>query len=343
MGEQRNQSIPEILLVDDDPSAVHMMARVLAAEGTLRFATSGPDALALARSVRPDLILLDAEMPGMSGLEVCAALKADPVLQDIPVIFVSSHRDEAFEVAGFAAGAADFIGKPYVPQLVTVRVRSQLRSKRMADELRRHATTDALTGVANRRLLDEVLGREWLRAYRSGSPLALVLVDIDHFKLFNDHYGHPAGDACLRAVAGALHGSCMRPADLAARYGGEEFALLLPDTDRKGAENVAKRLLESVALLMIPHLASPLAPWVTVSAGIACHDASSGGSVPPHSRARSVEREDAVQLVQVADVALYRAKTGGRAQVCVVDVREKETGELYGDEAASMTSKRRSG
>src|SRR5664280_2921064 len=171
--------------------------------------------------------------------------KAEPALADVPVIFVTSHSEAAFEVAGFEMGAADFIAKPVSAPLVLARVKTQLRVKRMGDELRRIATTDGLTGVANRRRFDESLEREWRRARRSGDPLALLMIDIDHFKLFNDRYGHPAGDACLRSVAQALVGASLRPADLVARYGGEEFVVLLPKTPRAGAEHLARGVFGS--------------------------------------------------------------------------------------------------
>jgi diguanylate cyclase (GGDEF)-like protein len=327
-----------LLLVDDDAGAIQLLGRLLADEGKLRFATSGVDALRLARQSAPDVILLDAEMPGMGGFEVCAALKGDPALADVPVIFVTSHKDEAFELAGFSAGAADFIAKPVNPQLLLVRVRSQLRNKRMADELRNNAATDVLTGIANRRRFDETLEREWLRARRSREPLALVLVDVDHFKLFNDHYGHPAGDACLRRVAGALRAACLRPGDVVARYGGEEFGLILPDTPVSGAEHVARRLLERVEELTIPHARSSLAPMVTVSAGIACHTGDDA-----QTRIEDPKRAIA-QLIAAADAGLYAAKHGGRGRVCVLDARENEDGQIEADLAASqMVASRRGG
>lgn len=325
-----------LLLVDDDPGAIQLLARLLANEGQLRFASTGADALRLARQAPPDLILLDAEMPGMGGFEVCAALKSDPALADIPVIFVTSHRDEAFEVAGFAVGAVDFIAKPVNPQLLLVRVRSQLRVKRMADELRSSASTDALTGIPNRRSFDDALKREWLRARRAREPLALVLVDVDFFKLYNDHYGHPAGDHCLRRVARALKAGCMRPADTVARYGGEEFALVLPHTPTLGAEHVARRLLDAVEGLSLPHAGSSIAEVVTISAGIACY-AEEGGSFQTAGVDAAAGAEQAIQqLIDAADAALYTAKRAGRARACVLDARENPQGQVKADFAASQ-------
>src|SRR6202789_1005125 len=242
-----------ILLVDDDPGAIQLMGRILAGVGQLRFATNGRDALRLARDSAPDLILLDAEMPGMSGFELLRALKAESLLSDVPVIFITSHVETGFEVSALDLGAADFIAKPLRSSRVLARVRTQLRVKQMADELRRTATTDALTGVSNRRQFDLSLEGEWLRARRSGDPLSLLMIDVDHFKLYNDLYGHPKGDLSLRRVTQPLLSVCNRPADLVARYGGEEFMILLPQTPRFGAEHMAQQVLAAVAGFGIFH------------------------------------------------------------------------------------------
>ena len=248
-----------ILLVDDDPGTIQLLGRILSTTGNLRFARSGAEALQMARESVPDLMLLDAQMPGMDGFEVLKALKADPMLAEVPVIFVTSHSAPEFEVEGFRLGAVDFIVKPVVAPLVVARVAAQLRVKRMAETLRRISNVDALTGVANRRRFDDALDTEWRRGRRAGDPLSLLMVDVDHFKLYNDRYGHPAGDACLRRVADALGKVGVRPADLVARYGGEEFALILPGTPRSGAERVGWHCLQSIASLAIAHDASPTA------------------------------------------------------------------------------------
>lgn len=172
------------------------------------------------------------------------------------------------------------------------------RSRHLNEELERIARTDPLTGIANRRTFDEHLKKEWERARRGNDPIALLFVDVDHFKAFNDTYGHPAGDACLASVAEALARAARRPADLAARYGGEEFVLLLPETDRTGAKEVAEALLASIDALGIPHRSSRAAPHVTVSIGVSVLYA-------------DTERDESA-LTQAADLALYRAKHEGR-------------------------------
>lgn len=314
---------PSILVVDDDPSAIQLMARVLKGVGELRFATNGADALRLAQAVAPDLILLDAEMPGLSGFQVCAALKASESLSGIPVIFVTSHGEPAFQVAGFEIGAADFIAKPVNGQIVLARVMAQLRVKQMADAMERVANVDALTGVANRGRFDHLIESEWRRARRHGDALSVLMVDVDHFKLYNDRHGHQAGDDCLRAVAQALSAVCLRPGDVVARYGGEEFALLLPKTASAGAEHVAREALCAIGALAEPHDTSSTSHQVTVSIGVASYDETSACWMPPSTDSQLGALADAPsagRLVAVADAALYAAKRAGRAQAWRLDL-----------------------
>ncbi len=314
----------DILLVDDDPGTIRVLAAILAGVGNLAFAVNGEDALRMAHESIPDLILLDAEMPGMSGFLVCEALKADSELAHVPVIFITSHREPGFEVSGFDLGAADFIAKPVNAALVQARVKAQLRVKHLADEARRLAMTDGLTGVANRRRFDESLEREWNSARRAGDALALLMIDVDHFKDFNDLYGHPAGDACLQSLAQAMSRACVRPTDLVARYGGEEFAVLLPKTSQFGAEHVAHTILDAVDSLAILHEGSVTAAHVTVSVGIASCDADSACWMPVSVDLRILDRPSArclaKDLVHAADQALYASKSAGRARASARDI-----------------------
>jgi diguanylate cyclase (GGDEF)-like protein len=287
-----------ILVVDDAMENIQILYGALQDEQEVLFALDGRRALELARSQHPDLILLDAVMPGMDGYAVCAALRAAAETRDIPVMFVTALKSPEDETRALEAGAADFITKPINAAVVRARVRTQLTVKRQADALRALSLTDPLTGVANRRAFDERLVTEWRRCARAGLPVSLVLADIDHFKMYNDHYGHPAGDACLVQVAAALRRGAGRTHDLVARYGGEEFAILLPQLDAHGAEGVARRLQDELAQLDLPHAASPTAPRLTMSMGIA-------SQVP-----REGEAPDA--LVVSADARLYQAKDAGR-------------------------------
>jgi len=327
-----NMTNDDILLVDDDAGSIQLMARILCGVGRLRFAMNGADALRLALDHAPDLILLDTEMPGLSGFETCRELKANPELAGTPVIFVTSHNEPAFEVSGFELGAADFIVKPVSAPLLLARVKTQLRFKHMSDELRRIATIDPLTGVANRRRFDESLEREWRRGLRTNDAVSLLMIDVDHFKLFNDRYGHPAGDACLCSTVKALVRTSVRPGDLVARYGGEEFAVLLPQTPRGGAEHVARAILEELRSLGIVHDTSPTAPYVTVSVGIGCYDEDSDCWRPSVVEQRAPEGlracRSAIDLVNTADKALYAAKRAGRDQAWLLDLAHVDAPEL---------------
>jgi len=299
--DQAEPGTSSILIVDDDPASIQALGGMLTPFGELRFALSGEEALSLATQAPPDLVLLDVNMPGMSGFDVCRRLKADPRLCETPVVFVTGHSDLASEVTGLEAGAVDFISKPLAQPLVVARVRTQLRLRQLTEALRQSARTDGLTGLANRRSFDEELQHEWRRACRRQEPLSLVLLDIDHFKAFNDHYGHPAGDRCLQAVARAIGAVIRRPSDLAARYGGEEFAVVLPATDAGGAQHIAQNLVRAVAALEIPHAASPQARHVTISAGAT-------------TALRPERNTQPAQLIDAADAALYQAKHLGRNQ-----------------------------
>lgn len=296
---------PRFLIIDDDPSLVQVLGRMLAPLGEVRFALDGQGGLQQLASWPADLVLLDAELPDMSGVALCRSLAADAQLSQIPVIFVTSHEDLGTELDALAAGAVDFIRKPPRQPVVQARVRTQLRLKQLTDALRRQATQDGLTGVHNRLRFDEVLALEWSRARRSALPLSLLMVDVDHFKRYNDHYGHPAGDACLKQLAQALVAAAHRPADLVARYGGEEFVALLPETDHAGALQVAASLCQAVAALALPHADSPTAAVVTVSVGVASSGAGSAAQSAPAS---------AAELLAAADQALYLAKRAGRAR-----------------------------
>ncbi|KAA0581684.1 PleD family two-component system response regulator [Azospirillum sp. Sh1] len=292
---------PKILVVDDIPSNVHVLSRILKDDYDIYFATDGEKALDLVQSRMPDLVLLDIMMPGMDGFEVCRRIKDDPTTHDIPVIFISAKSEVEDETRGLEVGAIDFITKPISPPIVKARVRNHLLLKRQTDLLRSLSFLDGLTGIANRRRFDETMAREWRRCARSHLPLSLVILDVDHFKAYNDQYGHQAGDECLRIVAEVLAERARRPSDLVARYGGEEFVCLLPETDGPGAARVAEGFRAAVAERRIPHAQSPVAPYVTISLGVA--------TVIP-SLDSSPEK-----LAEMADQLLYRAKRTGRNRV----------------------------
>jgi diguanylate cyclase (GGDEF)-like protein len=289
-----------ILVVDDAMENIQILHAALQDEHEVLFAMDGARALEIARAQHPDLILLDAVMPGMDGYAVCRELFASDETSDIPVIFVTALKSPEDETRALGAGAADFISKPVNAAVVRARVRTQLTVKRQRDALRALILTDSLTGVANRRAFDERLEMEWRRCGRAQLPVSLLMVDIDHFKLYNDHYGHPAGDATLVEVAGAMRRAAGRSQDLVARYGGEEFAILLPQLDGQGAVGVGRRLMQELEMLDLPHAASPTSQRLTVSIGIS--------SMVPGEHSLPAD------LVQGADALLYQAQAGGRNQ-----------------------------
>jgi diguanylate cyclase (GGDEF)-like protein len=288
-----------ILVVDDSPENLQVISAVLKQDYRVKVAINGERALALATAAEPpDLILLDVMMPGMDGYEVCARLKQNPVTARIPVLFVSSRDDEEDEARGLSLGAIDYIVKPIRPSIVQARVRNHIELKRSRDLLEQLTTQDHLTGISNRRRFDDSLAQEWQRAAREQTPLSLVAIDIDHFKAYNDHYGHPQGDQCLIRVARALVTCVTRPTDLVARCGGEEFAGLLPSTDSAGAACLAGQMRAAIEAEGLEHARSPTHPHVTISLGVA--------TVVPQAE------ESAQLLVDLADAALYEAKGAGR-------------------------------
>ncbi len=297
-----------VLLVDDEPTNIQALAHLLRGDYHIQVATGGAKALEIATGdTPPDLILLDIVMPEPDGYEVCRQLKADPRTQDIPVIFVTGRNTTEDEERGLDLGAVDYITKPFTPTITRTRVRNHIDLKLKTDALERLSLRDGLTGLPNRRALDQRLTEEWHRAQRDGTPLSLVMMDIDHFKAYNDDYGHGAGDGCLRRVARAIAAVPTRKADRVARYGGEEFIALLPGTDAPGARAVAERFRATTAELGLSHARSLTSATVTLSVGVATRAPASDRAADPGS------------LRDAADAALYAAKEGGRNRVVEAD------------------------
>ncbi|NWK98879.1 diguanylate cyclase response regulator [Sphingobium lactosutens] len=294
-----------ILIVDDEVSNIEIMNAVLEDDYDVCFATSGQQALDVARAAQPDLVLLDVLMPGIDGFEVCRQLKSDPLLADIPVIFTTGLGDTEDEMRGLSLGAIDYVTKPIQPAILRARVGNHVELKRLRDQLASMAVTDALTGLNNRRYLERSLQTEVGRLARTGEWLSVIMLDIDFFKQFNDTYGHPAGDRCITMVAAALTRAVKRASDLSARYGGEEFACVLPDTDPKGAEMVAQEILLQVQSLNIPHERSQVSPFITVSIGVASARCSPGMS--------------AERWMSEADQQLYASKRQGRNRISMAE------------------------
>lgn len=289
----------KILVVDDNRQNIEILIDLFRDDYKVVAAIDWERALKIAASDSPpDVILLDIIMPGMDGYDLCTLLKKNEITKNIPIIFVTAVSEAMDETRGFALGAVDYITKPFHPPMVKARVKLHLDLKRKCDLLERLAFMDGLTEVPNRRRFDEVLEIEWNRAHRSRSHLSLLLMDVDHFKLYNDTYGHGSGDECLRLVAGAIQASLRRAGDFVGRYGGDEFAVILPNADEKEALAVGQMVLSHVDRLAIPLKTSPGVQHVTLSIGIA--------TLNPD------QQLDLAGFIQMSDNALYEVKNSGK-------------------------------
>lgn len=292
---------PSILIVDDERFNLTTLHGVLKDDYKIMVAGSGEQALKAVQKRHPDLILLDINMPGLNGYEVCRRLKEDSATQSIPVVFITALSDSKDESYGLDLGASDYITKPFNISVVRARVRTQIRLKQQSDQLSEIAFKDAITGVNNRRAFDERMVLEWNRCKREAQALSVIMLDVDQFKRYNDTYGHGKGDDCLRTVGKVLSAQMQRAADFAARYGGEEFVVLLPGTDVAGASAVAEQIRAGLEAQAVPHEASSVSTVVTASLGVA--------SVKPS------DDSTPAALLERADQSLYRAKSGGRNRV----------------------------
>ncbi len=317
----KNSNELKVLVVEDSKVTMEALCGYLEKMGIpppLR-AETGQAAIDIFRKSRPDIILLDAILPDIDGFDVAKEIRALEKSKDwAAIIFLTSMAKDEDLARGIEAGGDDYLMKPVSAVVLSAKVQAMRRLVEMQrtlvditrqlnvanKELQRLSATDGLTGIANRRMFDELLVREWRRCTRMKKPLSLIMVDIDYFKLYNDTYGHQAGDTCLKAVATQVARFAPRPADLVARYGGEEFALILGETDTEGAKWVASHVCQHIAELKLPHSAS-VSKYVTVSCGVA-------GVIPRDDL--SLET-----LLRSADLALYKAKAQGRNAVVCVD------------------------
>ncbi|MEX1185776.1 MAG: diguanylate cyclase [Gemmatimonadaceae bacterium] len=318
--ERRPPDADSILVVDDQEDNVELLRARLVARGYyVRTATDGQQALDLIRESPPDLVLLDVMMPKMSGIEVVRRIKSDESLPFIAVIMQTALDSTENRVEGLDAGADDYITKPINFAELEARVRSMLRIKRlqedlesrereleeMNDRLRRVSQTDGLTGLDNRRYLEERLHEMFEHSLRLHEPLSVVMCDIDHFKSVNDTYGHLAGDAILRQFADLISEQA-REIDRVGRYGGEEFLIILPGTVLDAAVTFAERVREEIGNHVFVYEAERIKR--TVSCGVAAW---------PHPLISSRD-----QLIRSADDALYVAKERGRDRVVRFDSEE---------------------
>jgi len=326
MSEESTQHPPHVmnkcivLLVDDQPIIAEGIRRMLENENDIIFhyCENPEKAITMASEIDATVILQDLVMPDIDGMTLVRFFRANMETRNIPIIVLSSKEDPQIKSDAFSNGANDYLVK--LPDQIELLARIRAHSKSYLTQLERdsafHAlremqkqleesnrklqrltSLDGLTGIANRRHFNEELDKEWRRAKRGGMMLSLILIDIDFFKLFNDNYGHLAGDDCLRRVATTLSDAIVRPADLMARYGGEEFAAILPDTDAEGAVVVAENLRKAICTLGIKHEYAGSGDFVSISLGIAQHH---------------TDMKDADELINLADKGLYEAKESGR-------------------------------
>jgi len=315
------KSPPLILVVDDERTMRMLLRRAMEKEGyRVAEAVNGEQGIELYKSLKPEIVLLDAIMPVLDGFTCCEkmmALSTSDTARDqahgdrTPILIITALEDPESVDRAYAAGAADYVTKPIHWPVLRQRVRRLIQQVQLFEQLeaanqqlQRLASLDGLTQLANRRCFDEVLQREWHREIRenwnesANAFISLIMCDVDHFKLYNDTYGHQAGDACLQQVARALQTAARRASDLVARYGGEEFALILPHTDASGAIHVAEVIREDLRNCAIAHRSSPVSQYVTLSLGVA--------TIKPTS-----DTEPPI-LIAAADRALYQAKATGR-------------------------------
>ncbi|HCG78151.1 MAG TPA: diguanylate cyclase response regulator [Oceanospirillales bacterium] len=287
----RNENpLSTVLIVDDSPSNIRVMAAVLQERYRVKTATSGQQCLDMALRHKPELILLDIEMPGISGYETCRELKDMSETRDIPIIFVTGRDNIEDEELGLRIGAVDYITKPIRPVILSARVDTHVTLKLQQDRLLQLAMHDQLTGLYNRHYMLEMVEQRIARARRHNTPLTTLIIDLDHFKKINDTHGHIAGDQILEQVSALLQRQC-RTEDTVARFGGEEFIVLMEPCSLDHAHYKAEVMRHQISQLMPSNIP------VTVSIGAA---------------ELSESDQNFNDLLKRADDALYRAKENGR-------------------------------
>ena len=313
-----------VLLIDDQEKVAEWIQQALSNEEDIEFhyCQDPSKAIRLAAKINATVILQDLVMPEFDGLMMVRYFRANKESAKIPIIALSASNESSFKSDAFLLGANDYLIK--LPETIELIARIRYHSQAYINQLQRDeafralkesqaqlaeanrtleklSSLDSLTGLANRRIFDNTLKKEWYRATRGGKFISLIMIDIDCFKLYNDHYGHQGGDSCLKKVANGLCSAIHRESDLLARYGGEEFSVILPDTDLNGAVKVAEEMLQAVKALRIEHPKSKVSDFISISIGVSA-------MVPQKKTEPEI-------LVAAADQALYKAKEDGRDQV----------------------------
>ncbi len=298
---------PTILVVDDMTTTLLLIHDLLKDTYEVKIAKSGTKALEILESPNDiDLILLDIEMPDINGYDVCKRIKNNETIKNIPIIFITGRTSQEDEEYGLNLGAIDYITKPFNKAIVKLRIKNYLDLKIKNDMLEKLSMYDGLTNIRNRRFFDETFEKTFNEIKRDKKSLAVLMIDIDFFKPYNDNYGHGQGDETLRKVAKALEKTIKRPSDFVARYGGEEFVILLKDINKDGVEAVANNLLNAVRELKITHEFSKIENYVTISIGASFYNSSSDITK--------------LELLLKADETLYSVKNSGRNNFAILEV-----------------------
>ncbi|WP_045858352.1 response regulator [Teredinibacter purpureus] len=299
----------KILLVEDSPTLRHATCTYIRKAGhDPVVAKCGEEALQIVDKNPIDLIIMDVEMPGLDGFETTRLIREWLGSHWVPIIFVTAHNQEESLREGIEAGGDDYLIKPVSSVILSAKIRAMERIVDMRNKLNQAneeltflSEKDSLSGLYNRRTFDMKAEEHWKLATRSQEPVSLLLLDIDHFKLYNDEYGHQSGDECIRLISTALRRCLNRPGDIVARYGGEEFIALLPNTPEAGALHVAEHVRKTIEALHIKHRGSRESDRVTVSVGLSLANFTTGTSLS--------------HQISLADKALYKSKRRGRNQV----------------------------
>ena len=298
---------PTILVVDDMTTALLLLHDLLKDTYEVKIAKSGTKALEILESPNDiDLILLDIEMPDINGYDVCKRIKNNETIKNIPIIFITGRTSQEDEEYGLNLGAIDYITKPFNKAIVKLRIKNYLDLKIKNDMLEKLSMYDGLTNIRNRRFFDETFEKTFNEIKRDKKSLAVLMIDIDFFKPYNDNYGHGQGDETLRKVAKALEKTIKRASDFVARYGGEEFVILLKDINKDGVEAVANNLLNAVRELKITHEFSKIENYVTISIGASFYNSNSDVTK--------------LELLLKADETLYNVKNSGRNNFAILEV-----------------------
>jgi diguanylate cyclase (GGDEF)-like protein len=298
------KTINSLLIVDDDKSKLAALSDILKIDYTVHVASDGASAIRTAEEFMPDLVLLDIIMPDMDGFQVFDALRTTEKTSDIPVILITEPGDGSDLKKGLQLGAVDYISKPFDDMIVKLRVRHQIQIINLLRTIGQLSTVDQLTNIPNRRSFDDRLKSEWGRAVRENLPLCLLMIDIDHFKSYNETYGHQQGDKALNRIAQVINQTIKRSSDFAARWRGEEFVVLLPNLGYTGGLAMGESIRERVEETEIP-CDNGDKTKLTISIGVNAYTPTSSCVID--------------NFILGADNALSTAKNSGRNKVCLYE------------------------